>query len=161
MTSEQLRRALSAKVERADEIKSLTSEEFTEEAKQKDATVTNFDAEAPHMETSNLRVYRQRCVKLSRSQQPRKLIESLISRSLSGHEAQHQTSSIQLRLKKVLYLNTGAQSGSRLQDEYRKKVKGLRIYSLRNAKTELMGGNAEEGEALWHNRVWWPGLVSF
>lgn len=32
---------------------------------------------------------------------------------------------------------------------------------MRNAKTEikLMGGNAEEGEALWHNRVWWPGLV--
>lgn len=24
---------------------------------------------------------------------------------------------------------------------------------------KLMGGNAEEGEALWHNRVWWRGLV--
>lgn len=22
-----------------------------------------------------------------------------------------------------------------------------------------MGGNTEEEEALWHNRVWWPGLV--
>lgn len=41
-----------------------------------------------------------------------------------------------------------------------KKKKALKIYSLWNAKTEikLTGGNAEEGEAFWHNRVWWQGL---
>lgn len=45
--------------------------------------------------------------------------------------------------------------------EHRKRVKGPKIYSLWHAITEikLMGGNAEEGEALWHNRVWWRGLV--